>query len=112
MGRATKLNDPITDSSGRSATRFEIAVRALQSGQTRRVAAMLAGIATSTFFMLLSKGERGQGQYRDFREAVTRAQALAVIRIVNAVYRCVKGAVFELPSYDETGTRILDEKTG
>jgi hypothetical protein len=113
-GRRPRLDEIVTDAAGRESMRGDLIIRALQSGQTNRVACALAGVAEQMFYSWLRRGERQtRGLYRDFLEAVKKAMAVAEVRLVNTVYRCCEGAVFELKHVDaRTGQPIIDPLTG
>ena len=76
MGRPTKLNHE---------TQAQI-VKALNAGATRVDAANSAGIDYLTFLRWLQRGEKStKGDYRDFCNAVTRAEADVRISLANSL---------------------------
>lgn len=56
---------------------------AIRAGNYREPACVYAGISISTFYLWLEKGrEQKSGQYMEFMEEVTRAEAEAEVRMV------------------------------
>lgn len=61
-------------------------IQAIRAGNYRETAAAYAGIHIGTFYRWLQKGERAKsGPYREFREAIERAEAEAEVRHVAIV---------------------------
>ncbi len=76
MARPTKLTPEVT---GRILT-------AIAGGNTRRTAAAYAGIAESTLFDWLERGRATtRGRFSEFSEAVTKAEADAVVASVGRI---------------------------
>lgn len=76
MGRPTKLNANVQ----------RLIVSAIAKGNTREVAAAAAGIGRTTLFTWLAAGEKAKsGQYRDFLDALKKAEAGAVVGMVGIV---------------------------
>ena len=75
-GRRTKLTPEVR----------EKIVSAIRAGNYAYVAAEYAGIGTSTFYHWLQKGnEAKQGIYREFLEAIKKAESEAEVRAVAIV---------------------------
>jgi transposase len=64
-GRPTKLSERAQAA----------AVDAVRQGATREIAAAAAGVHQATLFRWLADGEAGSPQYRDFYDAIKRAEA-------------------------------------
>lgn len=77
MGRPTKLTPPVE----------RAIVSAIARGNTRKVAAEAVGINEATLYRWLQQGggEHPVKLYREFREAITRAEAGAVMAAVGVV---------------------------
>lgn len=75
-GRPTKLTPEIQ----------RVIVSAIAKGNTREVAAAAAGIGRTTLFTWMSTGSSAtHGPYRDFLNAVKKAESLAVMSMVGIV---------------------------
>lgn len=75
-GRPTKLND-ITQAK---------VCDALRRGATHKLAAMYAGIGRSTFQRYLARGAKEEsGIYRDFKDAVTRAETEGAMSLLDMI---------------------------
>lgn len=66
-GRKTKLNKKLQDR----------VYEALRGGNTRRVAALVAGIDESTFYAWINRGEAGEAPFAEFLKTVKAAEAEA-----------------------------------
>lgn len=65
MGRPTKLTPRVQ----------EIVTKALEAGAFFSVACELAGIGDSTGYRWIEEGDKGRSPYREFRDAVKKAEA-------------------------------------
>ena len=75
-GRRSKLTDALRDR----------VCDALRCGNTRKVAATLGGIDQVTFYAYLKKGEeQSHGIYREFLNAVARAEAECAEKMLKAI---------------------------
>jgi hypothetical protein len=64
----------------------DLIVTALRNGNYIEHAVQAAGIGTSTFWVWMNRGEEEKtGRYREFRDAVKRAQADAVMARVEVI---------------------------
>jgi transposase len=72
VARPTKLDAEVTDK----------IVSAIRAGNFARAAAEYAGIAESTFYDWLKRGQDGDPGFSEFSEAVTRASAEAEVEAV------------------------------
>ena len=80
MGRPTKLTPDVQ----------ERIVQALRAGNYADAAVRSAGIATSTFYRWLERGEdETTGIYREFRDAVRLAEAEAEVHAVAVIRRAM-----------------------
>lgn len=76
MGRPTKLTPEVQDR----------ILQAIRAGNYRETAARYGGISPATFYRWLERGERARrGPFREFREAVERAESEAEVRYVAIV---------------------------
>jgi transposase len=76
VGRRTKLTPELAD---------EIA-QTIESGNYAETAASASGIHKATFYRWLERGENASsGLYKDFHDAVRRAEALAEARAIRVV---------------------------
>ncbi|MBW3637362.1 MAG: hypothetical protein KY445_13015 [Armatimonadetes bacterium] len=77
-GRKTKLElDP---------TVIERIVLFLKGGNTRRASALASGISEARFYDWMKRGETEEkGEFREFREAVTQAEAEAEVFMVDSI---------------------------
>jgi transposase len=76
VGRPTKLTPRVQ----------ERIVRLIEAGSYAEPAARAAGISASTFYSWMERGElEDDGIFREFREAIKRAEAEAEVRAVNVV---------------------------
>ena len=75
MGRRTKLNDK---------TQSEI-VKLIETGAPIADACSTAGIAESTFYDWMNRGEAGEPEFSEFSKAVTRARTAARLVAVKAL---------------------------
>lgn len=65
---------------------------ALQAGNYVEAACGLAGISDTTFYRWMERGDReSRGQFREFRDSVSRAIAASEAGLVAVVYREAKG---------------------
>ena len=81
MGRRTKLTDAVQ----------EKVCEYIRQGLTYEVAARAAGISESTFYRWRERGESARsGRYREFWEALKRAEAVAELRLVQRVHAASK----------------------
>lgn len=72
MGRPTKLTP----------TRSEQILKAIKASATREVSARAAGVGVSTLYAWLERGRAEEsGDYRDFLDAVDRAEAEAEVTL-------------------------------
>jgi transposase len=87
MGRKSKLTE---------ATQQEL-YNTIAAGNTHETACALAGIATSTFYDWLSKGEKAKsGKMRDFYELMKKGEALAEAKRIEIIRKAGEGkGVFE-----------------
>jgi len=62
---------------------------AIAAGNTRHDAAEYAGVGASTLFAWLARGKRkrGGGRYREFLEALKKAEASAIVRNVQIIQK-------------------------
>lgn len=81
MARPTKLSDEVRDR----------IVQALRAGNYAEAACQSAGISPSTFYRWMERGERDEGIYRAFREAVKRAEADAEVHAVAVLRKAMGG---------------------
>lgn len=73
---------------------------ALRAGNTRAAAAEYAGIGTSTLYRWLDRGEAQQrGAYRDFWDAVKKAEADAEVRNVALIQRAANGGTWQAAAW-------------
>ena len=80
MGRPTKLTKEVTDK----------IVQAIRTGNYAEAASRLAGIGPSTYFRWMERGsQEDAGIYREFYEAVRRAEAEAEVHAVAIVRRAM-----------------------
>lgn len=78
VGRPSKL-DPATQGK---------LVQLIQGGMFAQDAAAAVGVGVSTFYAWLEKGRKQKrGEYREFREAIDRAQALRRSRLMSKVVK-------------------------
>lgn len=71
--------------------RTDAIIKAIQEGCPHETAAAAAGIATSTFYAWIEKGEGFQtGIYREFADNVRRAEALAEAERISRIDRAGK----------------------
>lgn len=63
-------------------------VSAIRAGNYAQVAAKYAGIGETTYYVWLQRGkEESRGKYKEFREAVKRAESEAEVRTVALIHR-------------------------
>jgi transposase len=79
MARPTKLGPAVE----------ERIVAAVGAGNYLEAAARSAGISASTLYRWLERGEREPGPYREFREAVRRAEAESEVHAVAVIRRAM-----------------------
>ncbi len=80
-GRPTKLTPAVQ----------ALVVSAIQGGNTRDVAASYAGIRRATLFEWLARGRAAQtGLFRDFADAIEKAEADAVVTSVGLIRRAAQ----------------------
>ncbi len=80
MARPTKLTPEVQDR----------IVKAIRAGNYFQAAARAAGISESTHYRWLERGaEEKQGAHRDFREAVSRAEAESEVHAVAVIRRAM-----------------------
>jgi hypothetical protein len=90
MGRPTKIDDVILLPDGKGGqtprVRWEVIVERVRSGSYPEVAAISTGVGRATYYRWIAEGEdrwidgrlvRANRRYRDFRDAIERAQAEA-----------------------------------
>ena len=81
-GRKTKLTPELQDK----------IVSAIRAGNYAMVAAEYAGISTTTFYRWLQQGaEAKSGIYKDFRDAVKKAESDAEVRAVAIIQKHMEG---------------------
>jgi transposase len=80
MARPTKLTEAVQDK----------IVQAIRAGNYAEAAGRVAGISPSTYYRWLERGEREeQGPYRDFHDAVRKAEAEAEVHAVAILRRAM-----------------------
>lgn len=68
-------------------------VSAIRAGNYAQVAAKYAGIGESTYYNWLQRGrDENKGIYREFLEAVKRAESEAEVRTVALIHRHMEGS--------------------
>jgi hypothetical protein len=77
VGRATRLNDEVSDS----------ICRLIRAGNTDRVSAVKSGVGFRTFCEWIEKGHKGKQPYRDFADAVELAKAEIEFFMVQRAFR-------------------------
>lgn len=81
MGRPTKLNPTVQAA----------VVQAIAGGNTRETSAAFAGITKNTFYEWLARGRAAQsGLYREFADAIEKAEADAVAVSVALIRRAAQ----------------------
>lgn len=82
MGRKSKLTE---------ATQQEL-YNAIAGGNTHETACALAGIATSTFYEWLTKGEEAKsGKFAHFHDVIKKAEALAEAKRIEIIRKAGEG---------------------
>jgi hypothetical protein len=101
MARPTKLTDE----------RSQIIIDAVRNGVPRETAARLAGVAPSTLFLWLSKGQGSTSRYSEFLESVERAGAEAEEEALEVIRQAARGgAVLGTRRYTKRdGTPVVEE---
>jgi transposase len=87
MGRKTKLTEAVQQE----------LYNAIAGGNTHETACALAGIATSTFYEWINKGEKAKsGAYNNFYDQIRKAEALAEAKRIEIIRKAGEGkGVFE-----------------
>jgi hypothetical protein len=103
MGRPDKLTDE----------RAQTIVDAVRRGVPRETAARLAGVAPSTLFLWLSKGQQAaSGRYSEFSEAVDRAAAEAEETAIEAIRQAAQGGgMITTRTYTRKDGTVVEEIT-
>lgn len=100
MGRPAKIDDVILLPDGKGGStprvRWEVIVDRVRAGSYPEVAAQSTGVSSSTFYRWRTYGEdrvengrvvRARPQYREFREALDRAEAESEMRAIATVQK-------------------------
>ena len=90
MGRQSKLTQE----------RQDRMCEALRAGNTRAASADYAGIGTSTLYRWLDRGQtEEEGIYREFRDAVKKAEADAEVRNVALIQRAANNGTWQAAAW-------------
>lgn len=105
MGRPAKIDDVILLPDGKGGStprvRWEVIVERVRAGSYPEVAAMSTGVSAGTFYRWKTLGEdrvengkirKAREGYRQFREALTRAEAEAEMASVAVIQRAMVGS--------------------
>lgn len=105
MGRPAKIDDVILLPDGKGGStprvRWEVIVERVRAGSYPEVAAMSTGVSAATFYRWKAIGEdrveddkvrRARAGYREFREALTRAEAEAEMGSIAVVQKAMTGS--------------------
>jgi hypothetical protein len=88
-------------------------VKALRAGNTRQDAAEFAAVGKTTFYRWLAVGRKSKrGRFREFWNAVKKAEAAARVRNVGVIRRAARGGtvIERTTTTRRDGTEIVTEK--
>ena len=91
MGRPLKLTDEVQ----------ETICNAIKAGNYSEIAAKYAGVSSTTFYkwMALGDGDNAESPYREFREAVENARAIAEVRNIGLIQQAATNGTWQAAAW-------------